>query len=121
MQIHGPDAALRLAAEQSLRIASRSAIEIVCLDGLLWVTQPGDPRDLFVAPGAPLRLSPSGLTLVTALRSAVLRVREVHAVAGARGWRRRLSSVLELPGSPPVLQLASHPGRAPRRDSLPSV
>ena len=88
MQIHGRNAALTLAAEQCLQIASRRPIEIECLDGLLWVTQSGDARDLFVASGGALRLSPGDLTLVTALKPAALRVRELPLVAGARRWRR---------------------------------
>ncbi len=86
MQIHGADAAINLEAEQSLRIESRDDIEIVCLSGLLWVTQPGDARDLFVAPGEPLRLVPSGLTLVTAMLPSALRAREIPAAAGGRTW-----------------------------------
>lgn len=86
MQIHGVNPAISLEAEQSLRIQSRNHVEIVCLSGRLWVTQPGDARDLFVAPGAPLRLAPSGLTLVTALVPSVLRAREVAAEGGPRPW-----------------------------------
>lgn len=88
MQIHGKDAALNLAAEQCLRIASRRPIEIECLDGLLWVTQSGDARDLFVASGGALLLLPGDLTLVTALEPAAVRVRELPLVAGAPRWRR---------------------------------
>jgi len=88
MQIHGTDAVLNLAAEQCLRITSRGPIEVECLGGLLWVTQSGDARDLFVASGGALRLLPGELTLVTALQPAALRVRELPLVAGAPRWRR---------------------------------
>ena len=87
MQIHGVNAAISLQPEQSLRIQSRSHVEVVCLSGLLWVTQPGDARDLFVAPGEALRLAASGLTLVTAMVPSVLRARELPAVARRRAWR----------------------------------
>ena len=69
-------------AEQSLRIESRNDIEIVCLSGLLRVTQPA-MRATFVAPDEPLRLVPSGLTLVTAMVPSALRARG-SAVAGGR-------------------------------------
>jgi Protein of unknown function (DUF2917) len=87
MQIHGVNTALSLEAEQSLRIQSRSHIEIACLSGLLWVTQPGDARDLFVASGESLRLARSKLTLVTAMVPSVLRAREVITVGSRRTWR----------------------------------
>ncbi len=106
---------LSLAAEQSLRIESRNDVEIECLDGLLWVTQPGDVRDLFVAPGAPLRLSPSGLTLVTAMRSALLQVRELPAVPSGRRWRRWPSRREGTRASPAVLQVG------PSQDTLPGL
>jgi hypothetical protein len=74
--------------EQSLWIESRRDVEIECLSGLLWITQPGDARDLFVAAGESLRLAPSELTLVTAMRTALLRARELPPAAGISAWRR---------------------------------
>jgi hypothetical protein len=97
MQIHGANAAISLEAEQSLRIQSRNDVELVCLSGLLWVTQPGDVRDLFVVPGEPLRLAASGLTLVTAMVPSVLHAREMRAVAGWRAWPRSVALLLTDP------------------------
>lgn len=88
MQIHAMHAAISLEPEQSLRIESRREVEIGCLSGLLWVTQPGDPRDLFVAAGQSVRVAPSGLTLITATQSAVLRAVELTPARGTSGWRR---------------------------------
>jgi len=113
MQIRAAEAALSLAAEQSLRIESRSHIEIECLNGVLWITQPGDRRDLFVAPGAPLRLLPRGLTLVTAMLPAMLRIRELPAVPRRRPWHRWLSAPAQLQASPQVLQVGSAWDRRP--------
>jgi len=87
MQIYGVGAAIGLEAEQSLRIQSRNHIEITCVSGLLWVTQPGNARDLFVASGESVRLVRSRLTLVSAMVPSMLRAREVTAVAGWRAWR----------------------------------
>jgi hypothetical protein len=111
MQIHGANAAINLEAEQSLRIQSRNHVEVVCLSGLLWVTQPGDVRDLFVAPGEPLRLAASGLTLVTAMVPSVLRAREVPAVAGWRAWSRWPSRLVAPPVIAPVLGLGPPAGQ----------
>jgi hypothetical protein len=104
MQIHGVNAAINLEAEQSLRIQSRNHVEIVCLSGLLWVTQPGDTRDLFVASGESLRLVPSGLTLVTAMVPSVLRAREMPALGGTRAWQRWRSRSVAPPAAAPVLR-----------------
>jgi len=87
MQIYGVSVAISLEPEQSLRIQSRNCIEISCVSGLLWVTQPGDARDLFVASGESLRLVRSKLTLVSALVPSTLQAREVTAVAARRAWR----------------------------------
>jgi hypothetical protein len=114
MQIHGANAAISLEAEQSLRIESRNDVEIVCLSGRLWVTQPGDARDLFVAPGEPLRLVPSGLTLVTAMVPTVLHARELPAVAGGRAWRRWALRSIAPPPAPPVLRVDLPAGQARR-------
>jgi hypothetical protein len=88
MQIHAMHAAIRLEPEQSLRIESHRVVEIGCLSGLLWITQPGDPRDLFVAAGQSVQVAPSGLTLVTAIQPAVLRAGELGPVCGVPAWRR---------------------------------
>ena len=111
MQIHWVNAAISLEAEQSLRIQSHSHVEVVCLSGLLWVTQPGDVRDLFVAPGEPLRLAASGLTLVTAMVPSVLRAREVPAVAGWRAWPRWPSRSVALPVTTPAVGLGPSAGQ----------
>jgi Protein of unknown function (DUF2917) len=87
MQIYGVGAAIGLEAEQSLRIESRNQVEIACVSGLLWVTQPGDTRDLFVASGESVRLVRSRLTLVSAMVPSMLRAREVAPAAGRRAWR----------------------------------
>jgi Protein of unknown function (DUF2917) len=63
-------------------------VEIGCLSGLLWITQPGDPRDLFVAAGQSVRVAPSGLTLVTAIELAVLRAGEPGSGCDTPAWRR---------------------------------
>jgi len=74
---------IALEREASVRVEPGTRIEIACLSGVLWVTQEGDCRDLFVAAGESLDLLPRGATLVTALEPSTLR-------AVDRGVRRRL-------------------------------
>ena len=65
---------INLEAEASLRVEQAAELEIVCVAGVVWITQEGDLRDLFVAAGYSLTLSPRGLILVTALEPAAVRV-----------------------------------------------
>jgi len=74
MRIDGPSAVLALERESSLRVEPGTRIEITCLSGVLWLTQAGDGRDLFLGPGESLKLSLRGVTVVTALEPAAVRV-----------------------------------------------
>ena len=114
MQIVGVSAGISLEPEQWLRIQSRDQIEIVCVSGLLWVTQPGDARDLFVASGESLRLVRSKLTVVSAMAPSVLRAREVTAVVGQGAWRWPLFSVAVRAGAL-ILRVR------PARDRIPGL
>jgi Protein of unknown function (DUF2917) len=86
MRLEGTAAMIALEREASVRVEPGARIEIVCLSGVLWVTQEGDCRDLFLAPGESLELFPRGATLVTALEPSTLRAVD----RGTRGglWRR---------------------------------
>ena len=74
---------IALEREASVRVEPGTRIEVVCLSGVLWVTQEGDYRDLFLAAGESLELGARGATLVTALECSTLR-------AVDRGTRRSL-------------------------------
>jgi hypothetical protein len=114
MQIRGANAALSLACEQSLRIECRGDIEITCQSGLLWVTQPGDMRDLFVASHEHLRLAPSGLTLITAIAPSLVQLRELHTAARVPAWWRWASRRSAPPDAAPVLRIEPPAGQALR-------
>jgi hypothetical protein len=90
MRIDGVAAMIGLERDASLRVKPGARVEICCLSGAVWVTQEGDPRDLFLASGESLALSPRGVTLVTALEPATLRVAERSMAAAplAAWWRR---------------------------------
>jgi len=86
MQIRAPSALIGLQAEESLRIESGTAVQVSCLSGVLWITREGDPTDGFVAAGQSVRLTPRGLTLLTALQPALLRVQDPPRKRNSRPW-----------------------------------
>jgi len=47
---------------------------ILCLDGMIWITQDGDPRDHLIAAGEMFLISQAGQVLVQGLTSAQLQV-----------------------------------------------
>ena len=51
-----------------------SPIEIVCRQGVLWVTQAGNPRDHVLYPAASFRSRGKGRIAVTACRAACLQI-----------------------------------------------
>ena len=65
---------IALEREASLRVEPGARVEIRCLSGVLWITQQGDARDLFLAPGESFELLPRGRTLITALEPSMVRV-----------------------------------------------
>lgn len=94
---------IALERDASLRIQPGTRVEIACLAGVVWITDAGDPRDLFLARGESLVLSLRGVTLITALEPATVRVVEcaapsqapatwwagiAHAVRGLLRWLR---------------------------------
>ena len=98
---------IALEREASVRVEPGTRIEIVCLSGVLWVTQEGDYRDLFVAPGESLELLPRGATLVTALEPSTLRAVDRGARRSLwRGWwgsARRATGALVIKPSATLL------------------
>ena len=94
-----------LQREASLRVEPGALSEVCCLSGVLWITQEGDLRDLFLARGESLVLSPRGVTLITALEPATLHVAERSRVRppAAPWWRRwALIAALFKPRAPLV-------------------
>jgi len=75
--------------ESSVRVKAGTAVEIACVSGVLWVTQEGDLRDMFLAPGESLRLVGRGLTIVTALEPSLVRlVEDARPSVGSGVWLR---------------------------------
>jgi hypothetical protein len=66
---------ISLATDRSLRIRAKGGSRIACVSGLVWVTQAGDLRDLFIARGECVELG-RGLIIATAVEPAVISVTE---------------------------------------------
>lgn len=70
--LHG--ALSRLSAGEFFNIPDGRGQILAVFDGLVWVTQEGDLRDVFVAAGGTFALDRPGLTVVEALRQTRLAV-----------------------------------------------
>jgi len=62
----------RLNAGQFLKIRDGRGQTLAVFDGLVWVTQDGDPRDAFVAKGDVFKFDRRGLAIVEALKESRL-------------------------------------------------
>ena len=60
-------AATTLSADSLMRLTDARGRKVLVIDGLVWVTQDGDPRDIFVGAGESFEFDRAGLTLVQAL------------------------------------------------------
>lgn len=72
----------RLGAGEFLRILDGIGQTLVVFDGLVWITQAGDPLDSFVARGETFTLDRPGLAVVEALRDTRLAVLTAEAENG---------------------------------------
>lgn len=70
----------RLAHRKVLALRARAGHRVLCLDGSVWVTQDGDPRDLVLDAGESFTLDRRGTALVYALADSSV---EVHAAPSA--------------------------------------
>lgn len=59
-----------------LNVASRRVVAV--FKGLVWITQEGDPRDVFVASGESFAIDRPGVVLLEAFESTVLTVFDAH-------------------------------------------
>ena len=64
----------RLDAGQFMKIQDGKGQMLAVFDGLVWVTQDGDPRDAFVAKGGVFTFDRPGLAIVEAVKESRLAV-----------------------------------------------
>lgn len=62
----------RLGPGQYLKVDGSAGQTLAVFDGLVWITQAGDPRDAFVAPGDAFTFDRPGLALIEALSDSRL-------------------------------------------------
>jgi len=74
----------RLDAGQFMKIQDGKGQILAVFDGLVWVTQDGDPRDAFVAKGGVFTFDRPGLALVEAVKESRLAVLATAAEDGAK-------------------------------------
>jgi hypothetical protein len=70
------------------RIENRKGSEVFCLEGALWITQEGDPRDIALTAGRSFVLDRRGVAVVYALRDATITVGAPGHVSPAPEARR---------------------------------
>lgn len=88
--LHGSTVSLESNRVMTLRDASGSTVR--CLDGALWITERRSALDVILGPGESFTLTRDGLTVVTALENATVRLCERRRsrlptwVAELKGW-----------------------------------
>jgi Protein of unknown function (DUF2917) len=70
------------------RIENGKGSEVFCLEGALWITQEGDPRDIALVAGRSFELDRKGVAVVYALRDAAITVGAPGHIAPASAPRR---------------------------------
>jgi len=73
----------RLCPGQFMKIQDGRGQMLAVFDGLVWVTQDGDPRDAFVAKGGVFTFDRPGLAIVEAVKDSRLAVLATAAEDGA--------------------------------------
>ena len=71
----------RLQRRQTFQLRARRGERIECQSGELWVTQDGDPRDVFLGPRECFTLDRSGTAVVSALKDAAFVYRRSASLA----------------------------------------
>lgn len=68
------DDTVHLHAKEILELKNpEGGIHLTCLDGIVWITQPGDSEDHIIRANETLNITKAGLVLVQALPEAIIR------------------------------------------------
>jgi hypothetical protein len=67
MKIELTAGAIRLAANQTLKLLDGAGSTVCAVEGSVWITEENQPRDVVLAKGACYRLRHAGLAIVNAL------------------------------------------------------
>ena len=88
MNLVSKPATTRLAHRRILNLHDRRGDRVECLDGSVWITQDGDPRDVVLDAGESFTLDRPGTALVYALADARVAVQRPAAPASHLGADR---------------------------------
>jgi Protein of unknown function (DUF2917) len=103
MNLVSTPAATRLAHRGMLQLRDHAGDRIDCLDGSVWITQDGDPRDVVLDAGEAFTLDRPGTAIVYALADARVVVQRPAAASVRRSdtepARRSLRELAAAPRS----------------------
>jgi hypothetical protein len=84
---------IEIGADKVISFDARLGQEVLCTRGYLWITQDGDPRDVFVVPGQRFFFDRRGVAVVHAMHAPgafmLARVREPRGA-----WLARIAEAL---------------------------
>jgi hypothetical protein len=96
MKLQLKSAELQLKNANLLTLDDSLDVQIDCLEGSLWITQDGDPRDVILPAGHSYRIDRTSRVMVFATADARLRISSQPAQRPAMfkplGWLARLSA-----------------------------
>ena len=70
MRIELEGGAVRLAANQTLRLRDSAGSTVCAVEGSVWITEENQARDIVLAPGSCYRLKHAGLAIINSLGGA---------------------------------------------------
>ena len=65
-------------------VGNHSRERISCLKGVLWITQSGNPEDIFVCTGESFTITQPGILLIEGLAELIIKITSLSARSG---WR----------------------------------
>jgi hypothetical protein len=74
---------VRLAARSIARVEGAKGSQITCLDGVVWVTQANDARDIILARGQSFIIDRNGTTVVFAFKESAIAVGPAGHISAA--------------------------------------
>ena len=83
MKLSMNEATMKLHDGQLLKLKRARGSRLICGEGLVWVTQEGMTRDVFLAPARAFEVTTNGVVLIEAMTDAILTLAPGKVVAGA--------------------------------------
>lgn len=93
---HLPRVMIELEYDSVLPLRDSRGLRVVCLDGVVWITEQEDRKDTVLEAGGAYELSKNGTSLVLALRSARIAIEGPAMAHGPSALSRLLASAQAL-------------------------